>query len=63
MYKATHSKQQLDYISDISYLTIQNEMVISTTQNNHTSSISFGGLPILNISFADDIDLIAREYS
>ena len=28
-------------------------------QNNHTSSISIGGLSISNLRFADDIDLIA----
>ena len=28
-------------------------------QNNHTSSISIGGIPISNLRFADDIDLIA----
>ena len=28
-------------------------------QNNHTSSIPIGGLPISNLRFADDIDLIA----
>ena len=27
--------------------------------NNHTSSISIGGLSISNLRFADDIDLIA----
>ena len=28
-------------------------------QNNHTSSIPIGGLPISNLRFADDIDLIS----
>ena len=35
------------------------EEIMADIQNNHTSSISIGGLPISNLIFADDIDLIA----
>ena len=35
------------------------EKIMADIQNNHTSSISIGGLSISNLRFADDIDLIA----
>ena len=35
------------------------EEIMADIQNNHTSSISIGSLPISNLRFADDIDLIA----
>ena len=35
------------------------EEIMADIQNNHTSSISIGGLSISNLRFADDIDLIA----
>ena len=37
------------------------EEIMADIQNNHTSSISIGGLSISNLRFADDIDLIARN--
>ena len=35
------------------------EEIMADIQNNHTSSISIGGLSISNLRFADDIELIA----
>ena len=35
------------------------EKIMADIQNNHTSSISIGGLSISNLRFSDDIDLIA----
>ena len=35
------------------------EEIMADIQNNHTSSISIGGLSISNLRFNDDIDLIS----